>query len=207
VQGIGGEPVTPPQDGLPLNTVNFPTATPSAGGGGTGGDAGGAHADTDAGTDGAIALGRELQTRSLLLLDKFAIGGGSRIDYACMRRSDALRDYIVLAASLQHMPLIAFGAMTDAQKLSFFANLYNAFIVHATCVLGVCEDSPAARTAFFSGASGARYNIAGLSFSPDELEHGILRANTRHPYSTPDGQTTYLVAGDAREGLSISPDR
>ena len=186
--GIGGDPVLAPEQGAALNTVTFETAMAS---------------DEHTAMD-AMALGRELQMRSLELIDKFAIGGGSRIDYASMRRSDALREYIQLASVLATVPMESLVTLPDAQKISFFANLYNAFIVHATCILGACEDSPDARSAFFSGTSGAKYCIAGELFSPDELEHGLLRSNRRHPYSTPPDQKTYFRTGDRRTPLAVS---
>ena len=34
-------------------------------------------------------------------------------------------------------------------------------------------------------------SIGGTLFSPDDIEHGVLRANTRHPYATPPGQQTF----------------
>jgi Protein of unknown function, DUF547 len=67
------------------------------------------------------------------------------------------------------------------QRLAFFANLYNAMIIHALCQLGPPEDSPQGRSQFFTGRSGARYRIGGYIFSPDDIEHGILRGNYPHP--------------------------
>jgi hypothetical protein len=52
--------------------------------------------------------------------------------------------------------------------------------MHATCVLGPPADLPAARTAFFNGSTGAKYNIGGFLFSADDIEHGIIRLNKRY---------------------------
>lgn len=67
------------------------------------------------------------------------------------------------------------------QRLAYFANLYNAMIIHALCVLGAPEDSPQGRSQFFRGHTGANYRIGGYDFSPDDIEHGILRGNYPHP--------------------------
>jgi hypothetical protein len=48
-------------------------------------------------------------------------------------------------------------------------------LIFSVSVLGPPEDTPAARTAFFTGNSGAKYSIGGVLFSPDDIEHGILR--------------------------------
>jgi hypothetical protein len=52
--------------------------------------------------------------------------------------------------------------------------------MHATCVLGPPADLPAARTAFFNGSTGAKYNIGGFLYSADDIEHGIIRLNKRY---------------------------
>jgi hypothetical protein len=49
--------------------------------------------------------------------------------------------------------------LEDRHKIALFSNIYNAMIIHATCVLGSPADSPAARAEFFSGRSGATYII------------------------------------------------
>ena len=49
--------------------------------------------------------------------------------------------------------------LEDRHKIALFSNIYNAMIIHATCVLGSPADSPAARKEFFSGRSGATYII------------------------------------------------
>ena len=92
---------------------------------------------------------------------------------------------------LADIDLQVLASMSAPSRLSLFANIYNALIVHATAVIGPPEDNTYAREIFFSGRSGARYCIGGINFSPDDIEHGILRADTRHPYSTPTGQNSY----------------
>jgi hypothetical protein len=76
--------------------------------------------------------------------------------------------------------------------------------MNAYCDLGPPENTPPARTSFFSGSSGVKYNICGLSFSPDDVEHGVLRANTAHPSKQALGEIHYFTEDDVRSQLSVS---
>ena len=46
--------------------------------------------------------------------------------------------------------------------------------------------------------------IGGQLFSPDDVEHGILRANTAHPSQQAQGLTHYFPTHDTRIGLAVS---
>lgn len=67
---------------------------------------------------------------------------------------------------------------TQADKLAFWINLYNAIVVHGIVELEL-EASVREISNFFTHI---RYSISGSFFSPDEIEHGILRSNARPPY-------------------------
>ena len=54
------------------------------------------------------------------------------------------------------------------------------------------------------GDSGAVYNLGGHMFTPDIIEHGILRANTRHPYQQNDFPN-YLKSGDPIASVALTP--
>ena len=92
--------------------------------------------------------------------------------------------------------------LSEQQKLSFFINLYNVLILHANCVIGFPENSIESRTNYFRGKTGALYNIGGHDFSPDDIEHGILRANHAHPSGQSEGQ--YFSDNDPRRLLAMS---
>ena len=112
----------------------------------------------------AIALSQDLQRRALTLTDKFAIADGSRVDYNAMRTSDAFAQvhvctpsnhhhnhhrahlsckhfmqYRAVAARLHSIPFGSLVALPAPARLAFFVNLYNAMVLHATCVLGPPE--------------------------------------------------------------------
>lgn len=157
-----------------------------------------------------LLVAKDLQRQALRLCDLFATDDGRQINYKLMRRSRELRDYIQLSSLLAHPRLQEqvveqLRFFSDAQKFSFFSNLYNAMIIHANCVIGPPEDSPTARSIFFQGKSGAVYRIGPWLFSPDEIEHGILRANRPHP-SQPQDRSAFFDLGDTRATISIATD-
>ena len=118
-----------------------------------------------------------------------------------MARSSEFAEYIVLANALRGVSLGELASLPESSRFSFFVNLYNALIIHATCVIGAPENSPEARSRFFNGSTGARYRIGGVDFSPDDIEHGILRANAPHPSS---GRSSYFSEDDPRRGLCMA---
>lgn len=162
----------------------------------------------------AIRLAKQLQILSLRLTDTFVTADGKKVSYKRMRRSAELQEYIELSAQLEHIRSADLISMTDSQKLAFFANLYNALIIHANCVIGPPVDSPSARSEFFSGRSGAKYCIAGLLFSPDDVEHCVIRANRLHPsqvvssrdVTDPNAPSGYLPTTDPRVQYAIRRD-
>ncbi len=66
---------------------------------------------------------------------------------------------------------------TRQEGLSFWINIYNTIVVDGIIQLGI-KSSVKEVMGFFSRI---KYIIGGYSFSPDDIEHGILRANKRHP--------------------------
>jgi hypothetical protein len=117
---------------------------------------------------------------------------------------------MAVVAELRDTSLVTLAALPAPARLACFVNLYNAMVLHATCILGppevgrrryhtkasvsvnlqyhvlylihtTTQDSPDARAAFFSGRTGAVYTIGGHLFSLDDVEHGIIRANQPHP--------------------------
>ena len=148
-------------------------------------------------------LSIEIQDRALQIADKFASKDGLFVNYNKLRKSRELEDFVFLCSSLNFISLEILGSLPESQRMSIFVNIYNALIMHATCVLGAPDDNPSSRTAFFNGSTGARYAIGGHFFSPDDIEHGILRANWPHP-SQPPNSRSFFPAGDLRASLALS---
>ena len=147
-------------------------------------------------------LSKRLQSTSLKLTDKFVSLDGKRVSYKAMRTSPDFDAFVALSEQLRFLSLEELIQLHDRQKIAFFSNIYNSLIIHATCVLGSPADSPSARGDFFSGRSGAKYLIANLPFSPDDIEHGILRANLPHP-SSPHALSFFNSSDTLRSSLAI----
>ena len=97
------------------------------------------------------------------------------VDYEFIKASDEYREYKKIAASLGDFDL---GLLkSEKEKLAFWINLYNTIVVDGIIATGV-KDSVREVAGFFSKI---KYNIGGLKFSPDDIEHGILRANRKKP--------------------------
>jgi len=64
------------------------------------------------------------------------------------------------------------------QRLAFWINTYNTAVIHGVIELGL-ERSVREFSRFFDRVI---YEIGGFRFSLNEMEHGILRGNQRHPY-------------------------
>ena len=69
--------------------------------------------------------------------------------------------------------------MNEQTRLASAMNLYNLMISYAFIKMGIPTTSMA-RNAFFNKV---KFNIGGHILSFNDLENGILRANTRHPYA------------------------
>ena len=123
-----------------------------------------------------------LQRSALELIDAHVTLDG--IDYASLKTSRQFQNFVDIA---RRLPDIDGASVGDA----FWINLYNAMVLHATVVLGPPEDTPEARTAFFGGATGATYEVAGHVLSLDDVEHALLRRS-------PAGDARSFAEDDAR---------
>jgi len=219
-----------PEESEPLNSIKFRSVTESNEGNRYQSD--------------ALGLSSALQRQALLLTDNFATADGKKVNYNAMRKSQAFADYLSLSSLLQDCSPQSLQSLTDREKLAFFANLYNAMIMHANCVIttnpvaiaaATAKDEAlssssshssskeegeadalakaiARRSAFYSGRSGAVYRIAGYDFSPDDLEHAILRTNLPHPSQVSAAKADFAASGrpstawsDVLSSLSFLP--
>jgi hypothetical protein len=148
-----------------------------------------------------------LRARVLALYDAHLAPGGRGVDYAGLAADPAFGHYALATAELQAAAdAAALPAWPDRAALAI--NLYNALIIHATAERGAPADSAPARSRFF-GAPGYALGPGTAALSPDDLEHGILRANSPSPASLaglvrwPGG--THFKAGDPRSALALPP--
>jgi len=100
-----------------------------------------------------------------------------RVAYEEMRRSKAYGEYVRLSRSLQRMDLALLKSREE--KLAFWINLYNVIVIHGVIEMGIRDSVKEVRNFFRR----LRYRIGEMDFSPDDMEHGILRGNRRPPNS------------------------
>jgi hypothetical protein len=98
------------------------------------------------------------------------------VDYQAMRLSSQYQEYCQLARHLNAFDLA--GLTSRADKLAFWINLYNTIVVHGIVELGI-KSSVREVDNFFSRIC---YQIGQERYTPDDIEHGILRSNARPPH-------------------------
>ena len=117
------------------------------------------------------------------------------VRYKDIRGSEAFERYKALASGLQSFDLKKLEARE--QRLSFWVNVYNTAVIHGVIELGL-QKSVKEFPGFFDRVA---YEIGGRPFSLNDIEHGILRGNRRHPY----GFLKPFRKGDPRLEFSIVP--
>ncbi len=115
------------------------------------------------------------------------------VDYDALRDSEEYGEYGKLIARLRDYDP---GLLKDENEIkAFWINLYNTIVVDGIIALGI-KSSVKEITGFFKKIC---YIISGQTFSPDDIEHGILRANAPHPIYV----FRQFGAGDQRKKYSI----
>lgn len=144
--------------------------------------------DTSLAEELFTAVGRLMETATFDL-------DTSRLDYAALSGAEAYEAYVALSSRLHRFDLRQLT--TRADRLSFWINVYNCLVIHGIIALGIKESVREVR-GFFRRIA---YNIGGWRFSPDDIEHGILRGNARHPY----GLRRPFHPWDGRRAFAVEP--
>jgi hypothetical protein len=95
------------------------------------------------------------------------------VDYESIGKSIEYEEYRKLASRLRNYNINLLK--DDNERLAFWINLYNTIVVDGIIALDI-KSSVKEIPGFFSRI---KYIIGGYRFSPDDIEHGILRVNTR----------------------------
>lgn len=99
------------------------------------------------------------------------------VDYEALKNSPEYRRmYQEMSAKLQYFDPTKLSSLDE--KVAFWINLYNTIVVHGIVELGVAS-SVREISNFFGHIA---YRIGKYTFSAEDIEHGILRANSRPPY-------------------------
>jgi len=100
-----------------------------------------------------------------------------RVAYERMQQSEIYQEFLKLSNNLKTMDLK--GLARREEKMAFWINLYNVIVIHGVIALRI-RDSVKEVWNFFRRV---RYQIGEHVFTPEDIEHGILRGNRRPPYA------------------------
>ncbi len=117
------------------------------------------------------------------------------VHYRAIRNSEAFERYKDLTKGLRLFDLRSLQERN--RRLAFWINIYNTAVIHGVIELGI-EKSVKEVSGFFDRVT---YEIGGFHFSLNEMEHGILRGNRRHPY----GLLKPFGKKDPRMEFTITP--
>ncbi|KAI9556981.1 hypothetical protein GHT06_016775 [Daphnia sinensis] len=123
----------------------------------------------------ATEVATSLQRIILKLKGKYLSEDGKSVCYAELKKDDLYQEFQSQADQLVHVSL---ADLNPTQRKAFFINVYNTLTIHA---LSKIEPLPKSLLDISNFWKHSAYNINGFVFSLDDIEHGILRANTRHP--------------------------
>jgi hypothetical protein len=138
-------------------------------------------------------LAAELLGRARAMQAEAIDAAGRRVAYSALRSSAAYEAYRRAAAALRQFDP---ARLSDtAERLAFWINLYNALVIDAVIQFGV-QRSVTRSPGFFLRAA---YQVGGMRFSADDIEHGLLRANAAHP-ALPG---RHFGAADPRQRLAM----
>ena len=119
------------------------------------------------------------------------------VDYGKLVESESYARFKTFARALPYCTKEDLG--DRRHQIAFWINLYNALILHGVLHYKV-SGSMLRDIGFFRRVA---YNVGGMRFSADDIEHGVLRGNRRHPYLP----FTQFAKDDPREMMSIQdPD-
>ncbi len=131
------------------------------------------HSEPMEGTDAEIAA----RLKQLLgrLQGAFFNTSMGKVNYRAMKQSERFREYLSLAAGLRSFNPSSLRG--DNEKKAFWINIYNILIIHGVIEFDI--RSSVLDIVNFFGRIG--YRIGRNVFTPDDIEHGILRKNSPHP--------------------------
>lgn len=121
-------------------------------------------------------VSEDLRRKLLKLYDTHMSADGRQVNYTGLLHDKGFRSYVDSTAELQKVNL---GDLSGDEMKCFWINVYNSLIVHAITVNGPAKNL-FQRLRWFGEIS---YDIGGYTFSANDIEHGILRANAPSPAS------------------------
>lgn len=134
----------------------------------------------NAGTSSQIPVEQSIDIALTLamadLKAKFIDAERGAVRYKSIRGSEEFERYKDLTRGLRSFDLRSLKER--GPRLAFWTNIYNTAVIHGVIELGLVL-SVKEYPGFFDRIT---YEIGGFRFSLNEMEHGLLRGNRRHPY-------------------------
>ncbi len=138
---------------------------------------------------------REFYRVISLMTEKYVQTGTNILQYSRLKKSREFQQYQTATALLQKLDL---SYLKDRSvRLAFWINLYNFLVIDGILEFGVSKSIQDVK-GFFSKIS---YRLEEYLFTPDDIEHGILRNNRRRPYSL----SRQFTGSDPRRIFSLTP--
>ena len=145
----------------------------------------------------AINPAEEIKRTVNTLRGHFYDNHRQRVNYRLVRGSGYYARFEQAAADLAAFD--PWSLETDAERTAFWVNVFNAIIIHGVIELGI-RDSMREVPWFFRAI---QYKVGDHTFTPDDIEHGILRGNGCGPYRL----RRQFGGGDPRRDLAVrDPD-
>ncbi|XP_055341170.1 uncharacterized protein LOC129590147 [Paramacrobiotus metropolitanus] len=162
--------------------------------------------DSEAATTASniLLLAERLEQCMRRLQGCFLSADGKAMDYLGMKNSPQFVEFVNCAVELQQASLTPLsGVSNESLRKAFFINIYNLMTMHALIELSARDTGiPRSMLDVKDFWRSFEYKIGGLTFSLDDIEHGILRGNRPHPRDL--WSRCYFNAKDERVPLALS---
>jgi len=110
----------------------------------------------------------------LTLYGNFLSNDGKTVDYVGLSKSEEFKKFQM---ELKKLKQVRMEDLNKTELKAFFLNIYNVLMIHGQIVRGV-PNGMWQKTKFFREIS---YQIGPYVYSLDDIEHGILSGNRKHP--------------------------
>ena len=120
----------------------------------------------------AVKISENLRKIMTSLSGRHITEEGYKVDYEGIKSDVEFAKFVITAQSLQRVSL---SGMTKQELIAMFINIYNALVVHGIVSRGA-PTNHLVRYRFFKSVS---YVIAGQNYSLNDIENGVLRANSK----------------------------
>jgi len=120
----------------------------------------------------------EMRTTITQLKGKFMSADGKMVNYAGLAESQQFQSYLQAAKKLKQIDI---SILSQDELKCLFVNVYNSLTVHAVVyqfTKGGLPQAPKDVDGFWRIHC---YNVGGIIYSLDDMEHGVLRSNKGPP--------------------------